>query len=177
MKNILSIILAVVLLVFCAIPAMAALDTPGQSQDVDISHTVGNFVNNSGDSQDIDISHVVQGGYIIKIPGSIQFHSSTQITDSTDISLYDVKVPGKLSVSLNSANYNGGWRLVSARGDALGYTIAAGESAVGAGEALFECNNGTKYMHKSITFTLNGNQSPKTTYYSDTLTFTVAVVS
>ena len=184
MKNILSIILAALLLFACALPALAAdgtLDANNPSWNADISHTVGNSVSgNNTSSETVDISHVIEGGYIIKIPGSIAFTKGAKgdsFSGTFGIEVGDVRVPGThLSVSLTSPNYDDGWCLTSARGDKLTYSVKVDGEEVANEGALLECENGTVYDHKDLTFELT-NTDAKTTSYSDTLTFNVTVVS
>ena len=186
MKNILSIILAALLLCSCTLPALAVdgtLDADNPSWNADISHTVGNSVSgNNTSSEIIDISHVVEGGYLIKIPGSVAFtkdENGESFKGTFDLVAGDVRVPGThLNISLTSPNYDdeNGWCLTSARGDKLTYSVKAGETEVENNGTLLECANGTAYAHENLTFELT-NTDAKTTSYSDTLTFNVKVIS
>lgn len=170
MKSILSIILASVLLLLCAVPAFA------ESQDINISHTVGSSVTGNG-SLDIEMSYTVDGGYMMSIPGDVAFTKDGEtksLSYSYDMSVGDVRVPGTLRITLSSPNYNGGWKLVSARGDALEYSIKADGTEIANNGALFECPNGTAYMKKTISFTLI-EENGKSVSYGDMLTFNVTV--
>ena len=182
MKNILSLILATVLLLLTTVPAFAAeLSGTGSeegfevSDNVDISHTVGNNLTGNG-SVDSDVSHTVQGGYVIVIPEAVIFTASTTVCTS-QVGVGDVRVPGTLHFSVSSSNYDEtkGWVLTSVRGDTLKYTIKADDTPVEEnGGDLLSCAHGTTYLKKELTFELVETEA-KDVSYTDRLTFQVYV--
>lgn len=185
MKNILSLILAAVLLLLSTLPVFA-VDLSGDgndgvevSEDIDISHTIGNSISNSGDTVTSDVSHTVQGGYLIIIPAKVAFVKNEQaqtFSYETEVGLGDVRVPGTLHLSISSGHYDAekGWVLTSARGDTLKYTIKVDGADVANNGDLLSCANGTTYLKKTLSFQLEETDA-KTVSYTDTLTFTVSV--
>ena len=170
MKSILSMILVSVFLLLCAVPAFA------DSQNVDISHTVGSSVSGDG-SLGVNISYTIDGGYMMSIPGNVAFTrdgETKSLSYSYDMSIGDVRVPGTLIITLSSPNYNDGWQLKSARGDALEYSIKADDIEIANNGILFECPNGTVYMKKTLSFELI-EENGKSVSYGDMLTFNVTV--
>ena len=176
MKRMLSLILAAALLILCTLPAGAisgsATADKEISQDIDVSHTVGNSIGSNGGSQDVDVYHTINGGYMITIPEGISL-AKNQATTST-VELGDVKVGGTLTVALGSANYNGGWQLTS-RAGTLPYSIKVDGAELANNGTVLSCPDGTEYATKDISFSLT-DATPKTVSYTDILTFTVSVV-
>ena len=170
MKRITSIILITVLLILCSLP-ICAITQDDLSQDVDVSHTVGNSISGSGGSQDVDVYHTVMGGYMITIPETIIVSKTGEATATVEVA--EVKVGGELSVAVSSPNYNDGWQLVS-RSGTLEYSIKADDAEVANNGAVLTCPHGTQYAKKDIAFSLIETEA-KSVSYTDTLTFTVSV--
>ena len=187
MKKILSLILAAAMLLLISVPVFAAelnVDGAGNNEateDVNVSHTVGNALTGNG-SADSDVTHTVQGGYMITIPASVVFAKDEETQTcvfNSEVGVASVQVPGDLYISLESNNYNDGWQLVSQRGDTLEYTINVGSDEDGYNSVenngnILHCPYGTFYLKKALVFELIETEA-KSVSYTDTLTFTVSV--
>ncbi len=135
---------------------------------------------NQGDVASSEVTYGVDEFYNITISKSIDLNPDpTKTVEAPSfVALSNVTLPRNkfVSVSIGSANYDNGWKVVYELDPTLkiGYTIKKDDTALVIGDEVLSCDGGTASASTALTFQLS-EKSGKAGSYADLLTFTTSV--
>lgn len=155
MKKIIALVIAILMMAAIAVPAFA----------LDQNTTAGN----------VTVTYGVSDKYTVNIPSDVELGNKDAAVETSGVSASDVALTAgkKLTVTVASTN---GWVVKSGEAS-VAYKMTYGSTDVSEGTAVvLEVASGTATGSKAITFTRTAEPTVAANNYSDTLTFTTAIV-
>ncbi len=127
------------------------------------------------DSTDVTLNYTVNSGYTFNVPSVVSIGSSKTATLDVTVSNVLLNVGESVNVSVDSNNYNNGWKLVYGS-DSLPYSLTYNSEAIVPNETFYTVSSGNPSSVNVATMnvTVTGN-TPYSGTFSDILNFTTSI--